>query len=125
MSVSVHRPPRVSSRSRKAVLVLAATLTCVGLAACSPDSASAEDAYKIGCPALDAAVAGSGTVKDAAVKGLETIRDSGQLDPQPEQWLETAIKALKASNPKDLPADARKTLVDGCADHGYHLKNLS
>jgi hypothetical protein len=115
----------VRFRPRGAGLMLAAVLLTAGLTACSPDSQSAEDAYKIGCPALDAAVAGSGTVKDAAVKGLETIRDSGQLDPQPQEWLETAIKALKSSNPKDLPADARKTLVDGCADHGYKLKNLS
>jgi hypothetical protein len=115
----------VTPRSHRAILALTAALACVGLAACSPEGQSAEDAYRIGCPALDAAVSGTGTMKDAAVKGLEAIRDSGQLDQQPEQWLQTAIQALQASNPKDLPADARKTLVDGCADHGYPLKNLS
>ena len=25
---------------------------------------------------------------------------------------------------EDMPADARKLLVDGCADHGHELKNL-
>jgi hypothetical protein len=94
------------------------------LAACSPNGGSAQDAYRIGCPALDAAVSGSGTVKGATIKGLEVIRDSGQLDPQPQEWLDAAIKGLTAASPKDLPADARKTLVDGCADHGYPLKNL-
>jgi hypothetical protein len=99
-------------------------LTTVGLSGCSTDSRSAQDAYRIGCPALDAAVAGGGTVKDATIKGLEIIRDSGQLDRQPQEWLETAIRGLTASSPKDLPTDARKTLVDGCADHGYPLKDL-
>ena len=73
---------------------------------------------------VKAAVTGSGTVKDATIKGLQVIRDSGQLDPQPQEWLETAIKGLQASSPKDLPADARRTLVDGCADAGYPLQNL-
>ena len=55
------------------------------MAACSPSGGSAQDAYRIGCPALDAAVSGSGTVKGATIKGLEVIRDSGQLDPQPQE----------------------------------------
>ena len=130
MPVATTRPlaPSTTNRSRLAAL-LAAGAAVIGLAACSPDAAvdgqSTEDAYRLGCPALDAAIAGSGSAKDATIKGLEVIRDSGQLDPQPKEWLETAIQGLQASSPKDLPADARKTLVDGCADHGYPLSNLS
>lgn len=109
---------------KRAALLAAVLLAGAGLTACSTDSQSAQDAYRLGCPALDATISGSGTAKDATIKGLQMIRDSGQLDPQPQKWLETAIKGLKASSPKDLPADARKTLVSGCADHGYPLENL-
>jgi hypothetical protein len=127
MHVKDLQSPTVA-RSARAGLLGVAVLTTVGLtiglSGCSADAQSAQDAYRIGCPALDAAVSGSGTVKDATIKGLEVIRDSGQLDPQPQEWLDTAIKGLTASSPKDLPADARKKLVGGCADHGYPLKNL-
>ena len=128
MHVKDLRPASIA-RSGRAGLLGVAMLTMVilstmGLSACSADAQSAQDAYRIGCPALDAAVSGGGTVKDATIKGLEVIRDSGQLDPQPQEWLDAAIKGLTAASPKDLPADARKTLVDGCADHGYPLKNL-
>ncbi len=121
-TVQVSRPSRTA---RRLAALLAAGALAAGLGACSADAANTEDAYRLGCPALDAAISGSGTAKDATIKGLETIRDSGQLDPQPQAWLETAIKGLRASSPKDLPPDARKTLVQGCADHGHPLQNLS
>jgi hypothetical protein len=114
-----------SRRSRVALLAVGIGLSLAGLAACSNDTQTTADAYRLGCPAIDAAISGSGTAKEATVKGLEVIRDSGQLDPQPQEWLDTAIMALQGSSPSDLPADARKTLVDGCAEHGYPLQNLS
>lgn len=120
--------PRSFRRFRPAIqrigLVLVVGLTIAGLSACSGDSRAGQDAYDIGCPALDAAVAGGSVVNRAAVKGLEAIHDSGQLDPDPQRWVETAISVLTAADPKDVPADARKLLVDGCAEHGHPLQNL-
>jgi len=105
-------------------LLLAAALTLTGLTACTSDAQGAQDAYKIGCPALDTAMAGGSVANQAAIKGLETIRDSGQLDPEPAKWVDAALGALQSANPDDIPADARTLLVDGCADHGYPLQNL-
>jgi hypothetical protein len=105
-------------------LLLATVLTVAGLTGCTSDSQGAQDAYKIGCPALDTAMAGGSVANQAAIKGLETIRDSGQLDPEPARWVDAALGALKSADPDDIPADARKLLVDGCADHGYTLQNL-
>ena len=105
-------------------LMLAATLAVTGLTACTSDAQATEDAYKIGCPALDAAMAGGSVANQAAIKGLETIRDSGQLDPEPARWVDAAIGALQSADPADIPAEARTLLVDGCADHGYTLQNL-
>lgn len=116
-----RRPSRTLHRLG---LLLAAGLTVTGLTACSSQSTAADDAYQIGCPALDAAVAGGSVVNEAAVKALEKARDSGQLDPQPTKWVEAAIAALTSAEPNDIPPDAKKLLIDGCADHGYELQNL-
>lgn len=105
-------------------LLLAAGLTVTGLTACTPDSQGTQDAYTIGCPALDTAMAGGSVANRAASKALETIRDSGQLDPEPTKWVDAALGALQSADPDDIPADARTLLVDGCADHGYTLQNL-
>lgn len=106
-------------------LLLTAGLVATSLAACSTESQSAGDAYKIGCPALDAAAAGGSTLNQAAVKGLEAARDSGQLDPEPTKWVDAAIGVLSSSDTSDIPADAKKLLIDGCAKHGYELQNLN
>lgn len=129
-------PPQLARRSsaRRVATLLACAGLLVGLGACSADVTSGQtpsgqtpsstDAYRLGCAAVDAAVTGSGAAKDASIKALEVIRDSGQLDPQPTQFVKTAISALKTSSIKDLPADTRKTLVTGCKDAGHPLKNL-
>lgn len=114
-----------SARSFRRLALLLAGVVLLGASACSSDDPAPEDAYKIGCPALDAALAGGSVLNRAAVKGLEAVRDSGQLDPDPTAWVETALGVLTASDPQDIPADARKILVDGCEEHGYPLKNLS
>jgi hypothetical protein len=117
-------PAPLAQPLRRLGLLLAAGLTVTGLTACASDGQAAEDAYKIGCPALDAAVAGGSVVNEAAVKALQAAHDSGQLDPEPMKWVAAAIGVLTSSDPNDIPADARKLLVDGCADHGYTLQNL-
>ncbi len=106
------------------LLLAAAALTVTGLTGCTSDSQGTQDAYKIGCPALDTAMAGGSVANQAAIKGLEALRDSGQLDPEPATWVDAALGALQSADPDDIPADARKLLVDGCADHGYTLQNL-
>lgn len=117
--------PVASSRPiHRLGLLLAAALAVTGLTACASDGQTAQDAYKIGCPALDAAMAGGSVANRAAIKGLETLRDSGQLDPEPAKWVDAALGALTSADPADIPADARALLVDGCADHGYTLQNL-
>ena len=122
--------PAVRTTSRRRTrhrlgLLLAAALAATSLAACSTETQSADDVYKIGCPALDAAAAGGSTLNQAAVKALETARDSGQLDPEPTKWIDAAIGVLTTSDASDIPADAKKLLIDGCAEHGYTLQNLS
>lgn len=105
-------------------LVIAAIVTTVGLTACTSDTQAEQDAYKIGCPALDTALAGGSVANQAAIKGLEALRDSGQLDPQPKQFVDAALDVLTSADPDDIPADAKKLLIDGCSDHGYTLQNL-
>jgi hypothetical protein len=133
MLAATTQRTRRSSVRRVAALVAAAGLL-VGLGACSADVTSGEtpsvqvptsaDAYRLGCAAVDAAVTGSGAAKEASIKALEMIRDSGQLDPQPTQFVKSAISALKTSSIKDLPAETRKTLISGCKQAGHPLKNL-
>src|SRR3954452_16971930 len=89
------RPSRTYSCSmpvirplRRIGLLVATAAAVVGLTACSPDSPTTQDAYKIGCPAVDTALAGGSVANQAAIKGLEALRDSGQLDPQPTEWVD-------------------------------------
>lgn len=117
-------PHRSPSLLRRLGLLVAAGLAVTALTSCSSDSQPTQDAYKIGCPALDAAMAGGSVANQAAVKALEAARDSGQLDPEPEKWVNAAIGALTSSDPSAVSADAKKLLIDGCAEHGYTLQNL-
>ena len=95
----------------------------IGLASCAQTGVSAADAYRVGCPAVDSAVAGGSVAGQAAVTGLKALRDSGTLDPQPTQWLDAAIGALE--DPQDVPPEAKALIVDGCAAQGYPLRDLS
>jgi hypothetical protein len=96
-----------------------------GLAACSEAGVTETDAYKVGCPALDAALGTGALGTKAATAGLEKLREQPGLSEQTSQWLDTAIGALKTTDPQDMPAEARSRLVDGCADNGYPLRNLT
>ena len=109
---------------RRIVLALAAVLTAITLTSCSQAGVSAQDAYKIGCPAVDSVLGGGDVANQVTVTGLQALADSGQLGPEAQGWLEAAITTLKSSDPKDIPADVRKVVVDGCADNGYRLQNL-
>ena len=55
----------------------------------------------------------------ATVAGLKKLSASGQLDPEPQQWVDATISLLSVAKPEDIPADARKLIIDGCANNGY------
>lgn len=96
----------------------------IGLTACSSTGVSAEDAYTIGCPAVDAAAGGRSLTGKAAVAGLKELSRSGVLDPEPQRWVDATVGLLEADNPKAVSAEAKRIILDGCADNGYPLRNL-
>jgi hypothetical protein len=103
--------------------VLAAT-SLVGLASCAQADIQAGDVYKIGCPAVDAAVGGGSAVSRVTVAGLKKLSQSGKLDPEPQKWVDATISLLESDDPKNPPSDAKKLIIDGCAKNGYPLQNL-
>lgn len=110
---------------RRVVVGLALlAVTALGLAGCAEAGVGEEDAYAIGCPAIDSAVAGGSVASKATVAGLKRLREA--IDPATgtRQWLDAAITLLRSGDPDDLPAAARSLLVDGCAEHGHPLRNL-
>jgi hypothetical protein len=108
---------------KPAARLLVSLAAFVGLTACSP-GISAEDAYKIGCPAVDSAVGGGSLVNKATVAGLKQLSQSGALDAGPQRWLDATISLLESDDPSAVSAEARQLIIDGCADNGYPLRNL-
>ena len=106
-----------------AATVLVSLAALLGLAACS-SGVSAEDAYRIGCPAVDSAVGGGSLVNEATVAGLKQLRDSGVLDAEPQRWLEATISLLESDDPSEVSSEAKQLIIKGCADNGYPLRNL-
>jgi hypothetical protein len=94
-----------------------------GLTSCS-SGITAEDAYKIGCPAVDSAVGGGSVVGKATVAGLKKLSESGTLDPEPQRWLDATISLLESDDPDKVSSEAKKLIIDGCAENGYPLRNL-
>lgn len=109
---------------RRFGLALAAVVTVVGLSACTETGVSAADAYKIGCPAVDSALGGGTAVNKISVTGLKALRDTNQLGPEAQTWLEAVIATLESSRPEDMPPEAKKLIVDGCKQNGYELQNI-
>jgi hypothetical protein len=108
--------------------VIAATfLTAVsllGLTSCGQTDLNPADVYKIGCPAVDAAVEGGSVVSKVTVAGLKKLSQSGKLDPEAQRWVDATISVLDSKDPKNPPSDAKKLIIDGCAKHGYPVQNL-
>jgi hypothetical protein len=108
--------------------VIAATVLAValllGFASCAQTDVKAQDVYKIGCPAVDAAAAGGSMVSKVTVAGLKKLSKSGMLDPEPQRWLEAVITLLDSEDPKNAPDEVQKLIIDGCAKAGYPLHNL-
>ena len=109
---------------RRLLLAVVAMASLVGVSACSGTDIKAEDAYKIGCPAVDSTVAGGSLAGKATVAGLKKLSASGQLDPEPKKWVDATIGLLSADDPKAAPDGTKQLIIDGCAKNGYELRNL-
>ncbi len=96
----------------------------IGLASCAEAGVSQADAYRIGCPAVDAAAGGGSVASKASLTGLRKLSESGQLDPEPQKWLDATISLLESDDPQAAPSDAKQLILDGCAENGYPLRNL-
>jgi hypothetical protein len=108
---------------RRIAAALMAVLA-LALASCAAADIEPQDIYRIGCPAVDGAVASGSVAKKATVAGLRQVSESGRLDPEPQRWLDAVISVLTSANPDDIPADTRKLIIDGCAENGHPLSNL-
>jgi hypothetical protein len=105
------------------VAVLLSLAVLAGVTSCS-SGVTEEDAYKIGCPAVDSAVGGGSLVSKATVAGLKKLSQSGTLDPEPQRWLDATISLLESDDPSQVSTDAKRVIIDGCAKNGYPLRNL-
>ena len=74
--------------------------------------------------AVDSAAGGGSLVNKATVAGLRQLSKSGVLDPEPQRWLEATIALLESDNPNAASSEAKKLIINGCADNGYPLRNL-
>jgi hypothetical protein len=111
-------------RRIKIASAVVAVLVSIGLVGCSEETATMQDAYKVGCPAIDAASATGSVANKVAVRTLKEIRDRGNPSPEAEQWLDAAIEFLTADDPGQVSQATRERIIKGCADHGYELQNL-
>lgn len=104
--------------------MLVSLTAMIGLTACSTTGISAEDAYKIGCPAVDAAAGGRSVAGKATVAGLKELSRSGVLDPEPQRWVDATVELLESDDPDAVSSEAKRLITKGCADNGYPLRNL-
>lgn len=102
----------------------AALLGVVGLVGCSQTTLTAEDAYKIGCPAIDATVASGSVANDVAVATLKEVRDRGNPSPEAKKWLDASIELLTADDPGQVSKQTKKLIINGCERAGHPLQNL-
>lgn len=103
-------------------LAAAAAVGVLTFAGCAEAGLTAEDAYRVGCPALDAVAASGETVGKVALVGLEKLRDSGQVSGEAKVWVERSITFL--GDPDKVSEADKQFLRDGCAAHGYTLQNF-
>jgi hypothetical protein len=110
---------------RVVVATVLAVVALLGLTSCAQNEVQTADVYKIGCPAVDAAVKGGSIANKVTVAGLKKLSESGKLDPEPQRWLDAVIKFLESPDPKNSPDDVKQLIIDGCAKNGHPLHNLS
>jgi hypothetical protein len=109
---------------RRFAVLLAAVLAPLAVTSCAEANIGVEDAYSIGCPAVDAAVAGGGVAGKATAAGLKKLSESGQLDPEPQKFVDATISLLESDDPNRASDGTKQLIIDGCSDHGYPLRNL-
>jgi hypothetical protein len=106
------------------ILVPAVVLMLAALAGCSQSSLTTEDAYKIGCPAIDATVASGSVANEVAVTTLKEIRDRSHPSQDTRKWLNAAINLLTSDHPSTASRNAKNLIIKGCRENGYPLQNL-
>ncbi|MBA8794844.1 hypothetical protein FHX74_002463 [Friedmanniella endophytica] len=85
---------------------------------------TAADAYRLGCPAVDAVTAGGSIANQAAVAGLEGLKQNVRLDADSTRFVDAALGLLRSDRPSEASADTKKLIIDQCREHGYRLQNL-
>jgi hypothetical protein len=108
----------------KIASMTAALLATAGMVGCSQTSLTVEDAYKIGCPAIDATVASGSVANDVAVATLKEVRDRGNPAPEAKKWIDASIELLTAEDPGQVSKPTKKLIIKGCKQAGHPLQNL-
>ncbi len=102
----------------------AGLMAALALVGCSQSTVTTEDAYKIGCPAIDATAASGSVAHEVAVSTLKQVRDSGQPSAEAKRWLNAAIDLLTSDEPGQVSRPAKRLIINGCKRNGYPLQNL-
>lgn len=108
----------------KIVSISLAVVATAALAGCSQTDLTTEDAYKIGCPAIDATVASGSVANEVAVTTLQEVRDRSHPSKDTKKWLNAAIQLLTSDHPNQVSQQTKKLIIRGCKENGYPLQNL-
>lgn len=108
---------------RSASLAVAAAFI-VGLVGCSQSSVTTEDAYRIGCPAIDATAASGSVANEVALTTLKEVRDRANPSDEAKKWIDASIELLSSDDPNEVSKHTRKLIIQGCKKHGHPLQNL-
>lgn len=90
----------------------------------SSDTVSKDDAYNIGCPALDTALGAGSFARKAASTVLGGLAGSDSVSADQKEWLNDAKQLLATSKPEDVPGSVRSRVSKACSQHGHPLANL-
>lgn len=85
---------------------------------------SSDDAYNVGCPAVDTALGAGSLARRAASVVLGHLAGNDSLTSDQRQWLKDAKELVSASKPDDVPGSVRNRISKACKDHGHPLSNL-
>jgi hypothetical protein len=87
-------------------------------------SISSDDAYNVGCPAVDTALGAGSLARKAASAVLGKLAGDDSLSSDQRQWLKDAKELVGASKPDDVPGSVRSRISKACKEHGHPLSNL-